>query len=304
MAGVTAVISCFNSEHYLRGCVGALQRQKSAIEQIIVVDDHSHDGTSSLAADMGCEIIRHHEARGLANTRNSGLHAARYGLVAFIDADVVLDPDWLAVLLPVLQRPGVVMAGGRLVERHRQSPPDLWRTQHMVQDHGTSPRTFDRQRPGRLSGFATLTDRASLLAIGGYDPRYGRSYEDVDVSERLIARGHVLAYEPAAVAYHEKTDTLRSLIGSCWSWDHWPEYQAGTYHSAGRVVAKLAKNARCSAGFIAAHVGDGSYRLVPVDLGLLGLHSWWDIRYYLANCRRLPSWLRPHNADLGNIGRG
>jgi hypothetical protein len=115
-------------------------------------------------------------------------------------------------------------------------------------------------------------------------------------------RGHALAYEPDAVAYHEKKDTLRSVMRSCWSWDHWPEYEAGTYGSAGRLAAKLAKNAKRSSGFIVRHVHDCSFRLLPVDLAFLALHSWWDIRYYLANRQRLPSWLRPHNADLGNVG--
>jgi glycosyltransferase involved in cell wall biosynthesis len=300
---VSAVISCFNSARYLPGCVGAIRRQDPPVSQIIVVDDHSRDLTSSVATELGCEVLRHDRIRGLSTTRNSGLHAARHELIAFIDADVTLAPGWLAVLLQALRRPGVVIAGGRLIERHHQAPPDRWRARHMIQDHGASARSFDRDQPGRLSGFATLADRATLVAASGYDTRYGRSYEDVDLSRRLIARGHVLAYEPNAVAYHERTDTVRSLMSSCWSWDHWPEYEAGTYRSAWRVTVKLAKNIDQSAQLITWHLADGSYRLVPVDLGIIRFNSWWDARYYLANCRWVPSRVRPRDADLGNLGR-
>jgi glycosyltransferase involved in cell wall biosynthesis len=303
MVLVSAVISCFNSARYLPGCISAIRRQQPPVAQIIVVDDHSRDLTSSVATESGCDLIRHERIRGLSTTRNSGLHAARHELIAFIDADVMLAPGWLAALLPALRRPGVVLAGGRLIERHDQAPPDRWRARHMVQDHGSSARSFDRDRPGRLSGFAALADRAALLAASGYDTRYGRSYEDADLSYRLIKRGHVLAYEPAAVAYHERTDTVRSLMASCWSWDHWPEYEAGTYHSAWRVTVKLARNVDRSARLITQHLAEGSHPLVPVDLAMMRLHSWWDARYYLANCRWLPSRLRPQDADLGNLGR-
>lgn len=302
MDRASAVVSCFNSARYLDGCVSAI-RQQTLLTQIIVVDDHSQDNTAKIATELGCEVIRHDRIKGLSATRNSGLRAADSSLVAFVDADVTLAPDWLAALLPAVRRGGVAMAGGRLVERHKDKSIDLWRARHMIQDYGSVARTFDRDSPGRLSGFATLAHRDLLVEVGAYDARYGRSYEDVDLSRRLISRGYRLAYEPAAVAHHQRTDTLRSLMASCWSYDHWPEYEAGSYHSARRIAGKMARNVGRAAGLTRKNADNSDYRLIPIDVAMIAYHSWWDARYYLANCDWLPAQLRPRHADLGNRGR-
>jgi GT2 family glycosyltransferase len=283
--------------------VAGLRRQAPAIGQIIVVDDHSRDDTAKVGSDLGCEVIRHERIRGLAATRNSGLSAANGDLIIYVDADVALADDWLAVLLPLVGKAGVATAGGVLIERNQKTPPDAWRTRYMGQSHGPGAMTFEPHQGRWLAGFAILAHRSILVAAGGYDTRYGRSYEDVDLSLRLLAEGYCLEYEPAAVAYHQRTDSRRSLMASCWSWDHWPEYNAGTYHSAWRLIGKLARNVSEGVQLAVQHTSRRDCRLIPVDFTMIRLFSWWDVRYFLSNCNWIPAVLRPRDADLGNIGR-
>lgn len=60
--------------------------------EVILVDDHSSDRTAAIGAEFGVRVVRA-EARGVSAARNTGAVAARGRLVAFLDADVVVQPE-------------------------------------------------------------------------------------------------------------------------------------------------------------------------------------------------------------------
>jgi cellulose synthase/poly-beta-1,6-N-acetylglucosamine synthase-like glycosyltransferase len=58
--------------------------------------------------------------------------------------------------------------------------------------------------------------RATLDAIGGFDPALGsgtpmRAGEELDAFRRLLTRGGVVVYEPAALVWHDHPETMRAL---------------------------------------------------------------------------------------------
>jgi len=300
---VSAIVPCYNAGRYLADTLRGIRSQTIPFEEIIVVDDGSSDNTSAVAAACTCTVIRHTRNRGLAAARNTGIENARSALVACIDADVVLATDWLANLLPEFRDPDVVQGGGRIVERHQSSAADRWRALYMKLDYGDSPRKIDQRSPGRLSGFATLARREALQAVGLYDCRFGRSYEDVDISTRLIDQGYTLSYAPQAICYHNRSDTLQSLLASCWSWAFWPASFEGCYRSAWAVLSKVRGNLSACLERSREHVATGDYALLCIDGSLLILSSIWDIRYYLSLRFSLArAVLGP--GHLGNIGSG
>ena len=65
-------------------------------------------------------------------------------------------------------------------------------------------------------GANTMFRKASLQAIGGYDEKFRTNGEDVDICRRLYRDGGVLVYEPSAVAFHSRRDTLRSVLNMQW----------------------------------------------------------------------------------------
>ena len=78
--------------------------------ELIVVDHGSRDATATVAAAAGARVLPH--AGGtVAAARNAGARAARGGVLAFLDADCSVAPDWLTRALSHFEDPTVGAAG-------------------------------------------------------------------------------------------------------------------------------------------------------------------------------------------------
>lgn len=117
---------------------------------------------------------------GPAAARNRGWRAARYGWVAFLDDDVLPDPDWLARLAEDLTVPTDV---GGVQGRVRVPLPPHRR-----------PTDWERRTAGLGSGRWITADmayrRSALVRVGGFDERFRRAYrEDAELAHRVAAAG-------------------------------------------------------------------------------------------------------------------
>jgi glycosyltransferase involved in cell wall biosynthesis len=87
-AGITAIVCAFNEAERI-GAVLAVAARHPAIEQVIVVDDGSTDGTAEIAAESaGVSVIRLWPNRGKTCALAAGVAAARTRFVMLLDADL------------------------------------------------------------------------------------------------------------------------------------------------------------------------------------------------------------------------
>lgn len=141
---------------------------------------------------------------GLGYARNRGLASSRGRVVAYLDDDELVAPEWAGALLEAFAAepaPGAVF--GAVV------PMDTAGRPYCLVDGGRPVRFT---RPGTPpwvvgTGGNMAFDRALLTAAGGFDPRFGagapeRSAEEAELIVRLLRRGVPIAYTPTAVAYH------------------------------------------------------------------------------------------------------
>lgn len=94
---VSVVIPAYNEEGVIGSCLAALLDQTDRPDEIIVVDNNSSDSTTELARRYGARVIQESK-QGIANARNAGFNAARSDLIARIDADTIVAPDWISRL--------------------------------------------------------------------------------------------------------------------------------------------------------------------------------------------------------------
>lgn len=120
------------------------------------------------------------DGRGPAAARNTGWRAARFPWVAFLDDDVVPEPDWFARLRADLDVPARVggVQGRVCVPLPADRPPTDW----------------ERSTAG-LAGARWITAdmayrRAALAGVGGFDERFPRAYrEDAELAHRVRGAG-------------------------------------------------------------------------------------------------------------------
>ena len=99
MTAVSVVIPTFNRAQEVRRAIFSVLSQTHNHYEIIVVDDGSTDGTGShLAPLAGVIKYRAHATnRGVSAARNTGIKAARYPLISFLDSDDHWLPQKLAI---------------------------------------------------------------------------------------------------------------------------------------------------------------------------------------------------------------
>ncbi|MGN9909545.1 glycosyltransferase family 2 protein [Phytohabitans sp. LJ34] len=157
-----------------------LERLAPSIEdgaEILVVDDRK-DQSGPL--DVPYAKVLSGPGRGPAAARNTGWRAARFPWVAFLDDDVVPDPDWFARLRADLEVPDRVggVQGRVWVPLPADRPPTDW----------------ERSTAGLEDSRWITADmayrRAALVESGGFDERFPRAYrEDAELAYRVRRAG-------------------------------------------------------------------------------------------------------------------
>jgi glycosyltransferase involved in cell wall biosynthesis len=292
---LSVYIPCYNAENYLERSIQSLLGQTRPPDEILIVDDGSKDRTVEIAAKFSVRVVRHESNKGLAAARNTAFHSASHELVGAIDADVYPDKNWLERLLVHFDDPRVVGTGGRLIEAFRDTPADAWRASQLSQDLGEERIIIEGDSRKCLGGFGTILTKSTVLNLGGYNESYRTNFEDVDLNERLVRAGHRLIFEPRAIAYHQRRDTISSVIRTAWNWGFYFHYFNGGYN---RIGLKILFNFRYARSLGWNHVRGGRFSLLPVDLWLPFEYSRLDLRYHFSPARLAPVQTAPDRSAV------
>ena len=197
----------------LRKVLAALSRSDlpGVSRELIVVDDASTDGSAGIAAGYADVVIRLTERpRGPAYARNRGAEVARGSLIAFVDADVLVDPQALRRMIDTLERdPGVAAVVGAY-DGTLESGGVLSDYRNLLRhiEHRTSSGDTNI-----MSADLALVRRDAFMLAGMFDEwRFPRpQVEALELGDRFRALGYRLERRNDATATHLKIWTL-------WDW--------------------------------------------------------------------------------------
>ncbi len=214
------VLVNWNSGEQLRACLASMAASRLSrvrLGRVVVVDNASTDASAdelpAMLAGAPVRVLRNAANLGFARACNQG--AAACGpdaspLLLFLNPDTVLAPDTLEVAAGFLAGPAPAQVGilgvqlrdadGRIARSCARLPnlarllgrslgleqlPSWLYPGHYLRRFG-----HDVSRPvGQVMGAFFLVRRSLFDALAGFDERFFVYYEEVDFTQRALARG-------------------------------------------------------------------------------------------------------------------
>lgn len=201
MATVSVIIPAFNAADYLRQSLESVASQSFADIEVIVIDDGSTDDTPRIAEEFSRRDPRFtlisRPNGGIASARNAGIDISSGRYISFVDADDMLFPDSISLLLSGIESRGCRMAAGTFT---RSLTPRLSRRgQWRELDSREALADLLYQRTLDSGPWGKLFDR-SLFSDLRF--REGIIYEDLDLIYRLIEKAGKVAVTKDVVYYY------------------------------------------------------------------------------------------------------
>jgi GT2 family glycosyltransferase len=215
-----------NDAHFVERCLESVMAQTCPVN-IRVFDNASTDETVEIAEKTGVSIFGSGRNVGFCRGHNQVLLNEEFEFALLLNADVILEPDYLAVLVDLMTRlEKTGMAGGKLFRINNLGVRQELEGRPVLDSTGIfftpSQRHFDRgsgqkdtllyERPQYVfgvTGAALLCSRRMLedLRLGDeyLDEDFFAYREDADLAWRAQLRGWNALYEPAARAGHVRT---------------------------------------------------------------------------------------------------
>lgn len=211
------IIPTYNERRYIEPCLQSILRQSIPRPEleIIVADSQSSDGTAEIAARLADKVLTI-PRKGIAHARNAGAQEAAGDILVFVDADVSLHPDFLAVIRSAFLRGDHNFSASphrpcSLSPSHPITPSVVAVTGRAIPADGTWFPRFVYRATYALVGFfnafglplfpglCVAYRRRAFEEVGGFREDFGIS-EDLDLSRRISKLGRCV-YERRARAF-------------------------------------------------------------------------------------------------------
>lgn len=95
MLKLSLIIPVYNGEYHIRNTLVSIARQTVMPHEVILVDNNSTDRTVEITREFDFVTVITEKKQGRAHARNAGFNHATGDLLARIDEDSMLDPDWV-----------------------------------------------------------------------------------------------------------------------------------------------------------------------------------------------------------------
>jgi len=192
----TAVISTWNKREVVRDNLRSLRAQTLPFAEVVVVDNASADGTAEMVAREFPEvrlIVMPHSAYGACETFNVGFASATRELVAILDDDVVLPPEWLErTTRRMLSEPATTA----MVSTETIEPG-------MPSEYIAASKARGLRYMSTFRGCGTLARREALQRAGFYDERLFIYGNERDLTCRLLNLGYRVLQDPDIEIHHK-----------------------------------------------------------------------------------------------------
>jgi hypothetical protein len=207
---LSVIVPFFNAPEKLERCLAALARSSATFELILVDDCSSDARTLEIAAAAPARCVRLQHNSGPAAARNAGARVAQGNILAFIDSDVLVEPDTLAELRGAFEAEPSIGACFGSYDDEPDSPGLVTEYRNLL--HHYTHQKGPRDATTFWAGCGAIR-RDVFEELGGFDEAYGRpSIEDIELGMRIHAAGYTIRLAPEIQCKHLKRWRLVEMI--------------------------------------------------------------------------------------------
>jgi GT2 family glycosyltransferase len=223
---VDVIVPHFRGKDKFLKCLETLFRTDYPDFRVIVVDNGSEDGSVSLvkSAFPGMEILRLDTNLGFAGGCNAGVKFSERELVALLNDDTEVEPEWLSRLVEAMvEDENIAVTQPKLLSIYDRKSFDYAGAMGGLLDIFGYPFCYGRlfetseadagqydwvQEIFWAAGSACLFRRNLYLEAGGLDERFFAHQEEIDLCWRFHLMGYRVIAVPQSRVYHYAGATL------------------------------------------------------------------------------------------------
>jgi glycosyltransferase involved in cell wall biosynthesis len=219
------VIPLYNKYEYIQSTIESVISQTYPYFEVIIVDDGSTDGSSTIIEQLNDKRIRliRQENKGVSAARNRGVNESKFEFIAFIDGDDRWHKDFLTTIknliivypnLDLFATKFAIVKNQQIIAPFYETFPKNKNTTFNLFEIGYN----DRQAALPINSSNIVIKKKALIEVGLFDERI-HFFEDYDLFMRLAINGDIafanfepLSFYDQDVPIHNKaTGKLPSL---------------------------------------------------------------------------------------------
>ena len=217
---VSIVILNYNGREYIFDCIESVFKTVGCNFEVILIDNDSSDFSSDDCKDKFPELILIKNKKNLAMAgRNVGIDNANGDYIVFLDADTVVEPNWLEIMIESYKKHGDGLYQGKLLQKNNheilESSGDFTNIFGFGFARGRGkPDTGEYNEFQTISfpvGGFTFSSTKTIKKIGYVDESdlFFLMLDDLDYGWRSWAMDIPCYYEPKSVIYHLGSPVLK-----------------------------------------------------------------------------------------------
>ncbi len=209
---VSIIIATSNRYRLLENTLTSLEFQSFRDFEVVLICIKIDNQLREIASRFGANLYED-GGKGRCYARNLGIEKSKGEIIVILDDDVVLDKDWLKLIMKTFALNSNIGGVGGLPINIKNNIKSLRPFINKMQGLSRWEDTGFRYRVNYLSGCNMAFNREILLRVNGFDENfYGPSCgEDADICLRVIKEGFSLIFEPGAKVKHNSDYINRTL---------------------------------------------------------------------------------------------
>lgn len=200
---VSIIIPAYNEEKDIKDVLDSISKQTYPKEKIetIVIDDKSTDKTVEIAKKYPVKIIKG-KHKGVGAARNLGIKNSKGEIIFFVDADQVLDKNYVKEIVNIFRDKNVAGVSGFEL---------LYNKNNLI-----AKLSYLKKRLGyETSNLIPLgaVRKEIIKKIGFINPKFGM-YDDWEFAKRVSEKYKIIRTKKAKF-YHKEPDDLKKIYRQC-----------------------------------------------------------------------------------------